>query len=173
MSQKKFRLAKTSVRIFPAARQDTAWNSPLSDRQQRVSGNQEIQHGWGNIELVRRSGGENAEKNTPAAGIADLCHLQHPEEGFGVGFYFFIFSIQQTAHESALLAGCLPAPCKWHAGWMGTCQYLTASGVLCSSADGWATWQPEKTGFHPPQGKKQTLKFHYELQLVRFFFFFF
>lgn len=38
MSQRKFRLAKASVRIFPAVGQDTAWNSPLSDRQQWGSG---------------------------------------------------------------------------------------------------------------------------------------
>lgn len=172
MSQRKFRLAKTSVRIFPAAGQDTAWNSPLSDRQQRVSGNQEIQHGWGNIELVRRSGGENAEKNTPAAGIADLCHLQHPQEGFGVGFYFFIFSIQQTAHESALLAGCLPAPCERHAGWMATCQYLTASGVLCSSVDGWATWQPEKQVSILLRGRRKHWSFIMNCSWSIFFFFF-
>lgn len=38
MSQRKFRLVKASVRIFPAVGQDTAWNSPLSDRQQWGSG---------------------------------------------------------------------------------------------------------------------------------------
>lgn len=67
----------------------------------------------GNIELVRRSSGESAEKNTPATKIADLCHLQHPEEGFSMVF----LSLQQTAHKPALLGVCLPALCQQHPGW--------------------------------------------------------
>lgn len=67
----------------------------------------------GNIQLVRRSGGENAEKNTPATKIADLRHLQHPEEGFSV----FFLSLQQTAHKPALPGVCLPALCQQHPGW--------------------------------------------------------
>lgn len=93
MSQRKFKLSESSVKIFAAVGQDTAWNRSVSDSQQWVSGNQEIQHDRGNIGLVRRSDGENAEKNTPATGIADLCHLQNPEEGFDVLFcIFFPFS---------------------------------------------------------------------------------
>lgn len=67
----------------------------------------------GNIELVRRSGGENTEKNTPATKIADLCNLQHPEEGFSMVF----LSLQQTAQKSALLVFCLSALCQQYPGW--------------------------------------------------------
>lgn len=112
----------------------------------------------GNIELVRRSGGENAEKNTPATQIADLCHLQHPEEGFSV----FFLSLQQTAHKPALLGVCLPALCQQHPGWTLP---ASISKPLESPVPRAGQSVSQKTRF-PSCSGEETLRFHSELQLV-------
>lgn len=165
MSQRKFELSETSVKIFAAVGQDTAWNRSVSDRQQWVSGNQEIQHDWGNIGLVRRSDGENAEKNTPATGIADLCHLQNPEEDFDVLFYIFF------SHSANFSRACFTCRLFARSLWL-TCGMDHYLSVSCS------LWSPlfqrqwpgnvadRKPCFHLSLMKKETLRFHYELQLV-------